>query len=268
MKPAVLIGVTLALGWALAQQNTQQPAHMEGARELFYVAAKGKDALPPMRRPASQTANTPPPATPAAAAVHLGLRYNLILVDPNTKATREADSDSVLADGSCFAIDVVSNRSGYLYVLAKQSSGKWQPLVPSEEMPDESNVIEPAKKVRVPSNYCFEVHEPAGAETLFVVLSRDPSDTFELYEGIKRQANPQAPSGPVRVARPELLRADASDVNKAVAHMTEMFGTRDIVIRKVDKPVTAAEPAHAVYVVNASDKPSSSVVTQIVVKHR
>jgi hypothetical protein len=268
MKPRVLIGVTLALGWALAQQNAQQPAHLEGARELFYVAAKSKDPLPPMRRPSSQIPNTPPPATPAAAAVHLGLRYNLILVDPNTSASREVDPETVLNDGGCFAIDLLSNRSGYLYVLAKQSSGQWQPLIPSPEMPDESNVIEPAKKVRVPSNYCFEVHAPAGSETLFVVLSRDPSDTYELYESIKRQANPPAPSGPVRVARPELLRADAGDVGKAVAHMTQMFGTRDIVIRKVDQPVAAAEPAHAVYVVNASDKPSSSVATQIVVRHK
>lgn len=264
MRTGVVIGLIIVGGCALAQKASEpQPAHMEGARELFYVAAKGKDALPSIRKAvAAQPANTPPPATPAAAAVHLGLRYNLVLVDPNTRASREVDPDSVLPDGSCFALDIVSNRSGYLYVLAKQSSGEWQPLVPSPEMPDEGNILEPEKKLRVPANYCFEVHEPAGAETLFVVLSRDPRDIYALYESIKRQSNP--PAAP----RPEMLRADARDVSNAVERMTETFGTRDIVIRKVDQPVTAQEPAHAVYVVNASDKPTSSVVTKIVVKHR
>jgi hypothetical protein len=259
------------VGWAFAQQKSgePQPAHLEGARELFYVSAKGKDTLPSIKKAAAnQPANTPPPATPAAAAVHLGLRYNLVLVDPTTRATREVDSESVLNDGSCFALDFVSNRSGYLYVLAKQSSGEWQPLVPSQEMPEESNILEPEKKLRVPANYCFEVHPPAGAETLFVVLSRDPRDTFDLYQGIQRQWNAPAPNAPSRTVRPPLLRADANDVTNAVAHMTEMFGTRDIVIRKVDQPVTAQEPAHAVYVVNVSDKPASSVVAQIVVRHR
>ena len=260
MRTGITIGAALAFGWAYAQQSGQKPqAPVEGARELFYVAAKTKDTPPP-RRPAVQRADVPPPPAPEAAAMHLGLRYNVVLVNPDTRATREADPDAVLPNGSCFAIDIVSNRSGYLYVLAKQSSGEWLPLLPSAEMPDENNLIEQGKKVRIPQSYCFEVHPPAGSETLFVVLSRDPRDVFDLYEGIKRQAAPAA-------TRPPLLRADAG-VPATVKKMTEMFGTRDIVIRKIDQPQAAAEPAHAVYVVNASDRPTASVATQIVVKHR
>jgi hypothetical protein len=62
--------------------------------------------------------------------------------------------------------------------------------------------------------------------------------------------------------------ADASLVDSAVARMRQEFGTRDIAIRKVAQPLSPSEPAGSVYVVNASDKPASSVVTEIEVRHR
>ena len=255
------------MGALLAQQPApKSDSHVEGARELFYLSIQRKDTLPAIRKASAPVKPaTPPPA--ATGAAHLGLRYNLVLVNVNSGASEVVDAERVLHTGECFALDFETNRSGYLYVLAKQSSGAWQPLVPSPEMADEGNVIDPGKKVRVPANYCFEVHDPPGTETLFVVLSRDPRDFYDLYEGIKRQANQPAPSAPRRTSNPVQV-ADAGTVNHAVAQLAERFGTRDIAIRKIDRASSAQEPPHSVYVVNTSDKPASSVVTQIEIRHR
>jgi len=198
MKIPAVIGMGfVAVSWTFAQQpaKSQDAQPVEGARELFYLAIKRKDVLPAIRKGTApaKSSNTAPAAGGAqTGAVHLGLRYNLVLVNPTSGSSAEIDPERVLHNGECFALDFEANRSGYLYVLVRQSSGSWQALVPSSETADESNIIDPSKKVRVPAHYCFEVHDPPGTETLFVVLSRDPRDFYELYEGIKKQSSQPA----------------------------------------------------------------------------
>jgi hypothetical protein len=241
--------------------HSADPPKELGAREMFYIHPAGKEALPPIRR--IKTAAI----TPAAATTHLGVRYNLALVNAKTGLSQAVDSDRIFQSGECFAIDIEANRSGYLYVLAKQSSGAWQPLIPSLEMTEEKNVIDPGAKVRVPAKYCFEIQDPPGSETLFVVLSRDPKDIWDLYQGITqpKESAPEAPAAPRPEPRSELA---SSRVNQAVEHLAQQFGTRDIAIRKISEPTSKGEPRGSVYVVNSSDKPTTSVVTQIVVRHR
>jgi hypothetical protein len=101
--------------------------------------------------------------------------------------------------------------------------------------------------MQIPKGYCFTIQDPPGQETLFVVLSRDPRDFYELYQGFK---------------------ADAGKLNAAVEHLDERFATRDIAITKVDAPRDKEEPVGAVYVVNTSDRPTSGIVTKIVVRHQ
>jgi hypothetical protein len=247
-----------------------------GARELFYLAVAPKDKLPQVSTATAHTTKNNAGATtttvayagpPPAPALHLGLRYNLLLVDDNNRGT-SVPADRVFRAGERVAIEVEVNHSGYLYVLAKQSSGQWMPLLPSPEMSDENNIIDPGHKVRVPENYYFEIQDPPGAEHLVMVFSRDPQDFYELYQGIKNQ-NTAPSKAPVRRPNPAgVLMADASNVNDAIHKMQEQFGTRDIAIRRVSQPTSSNEPAGSVYVVNASDKPSSSVVTELDIKHR
>ncbi len=266
--------------WLAAAQQSQpadSPHSSEGARELFYLAVARKDSLPPIPKtslPATNKAPTgtvpsvtpvsPPPAP--APVVHLGIRYNLLLVDSANQGVA-VDSERVFQKGDRLAIEVEANRSGYLYVLARQSSGSWQALLPSPEMSDESNVIDPGRKLRVPAAYYFEIQDPPGSEHLVLVFSRDPQDFYELYQGIKRQNSAPAPA-PAEPGRGGVQLADASLVNSEVARMRQEFGTRDIAIRRVSQPLSPGEPAGSVYVVNASDKPASSVVTEIEVRHR
>jgi hypothetical protein len=271
--------ISLAVALAGVYASAQEAKKSEGTRELYYFGSAAKDTLPPIRKVALNPTKGAPKQTPPrdasdpnTAALHLGLRYNLVLVNETTGRSQTADSDRIFHKGECVAIDFESNRSGYLYVLAKQSSGDWRPLFPSPEMSDQSNIIDPGQKVRAPNGYCFEITDPPGTETLTVVLSRDPRDFFELYQGIKGSSGPITPTPAPSSPKPEsspLQLADARLVNDAVARMAQQFGsTRDLVIRKISQPVGAQEQSGGVYVVNASDKPTSTVVARIEIHHR
>ena len=216
-----------------------------GTRQMYYLATRPKESLPPVT---GGTANPQPVSAKAPPALHLGLRYNLALVDPTNNRSQTIPANRTLHVQDCFAVELQSNRSGYLYVLAKQSSGAWIPLLPSSQMSDEENVLDPGKKVRLPRNHCFEIENPPGAEQLFVVLSRDPRDFLELYEATKRKA--------------EAASKDTK-VNSAVQHLAEKFGTRDLAIRKSEAAGNGNESENAVYVVSSSDTPTSTIVAQI-----
>lgn len=274
----------LAVGGLVAQQQQPQPKS-QGARDLYYFGATQKDELPPIRKvstpargakPATtvtQSAGPQPgrmPATPGAAVEaasmpHLGFRYTVALVNQTSGKAESVDPDRDFHKGECVRIELESNQSGYLYVLSKQSSGTWLPLFPSPEMPGESNVIDPGQKVRAPKDYCFEIGDPPGTETLFVALSRSPRDFFDLYDAIKspqnaEPANTKPASSPVQMA-------DARLVNSAVEKMAKSFGTRDLVIKKVTPAADKQETDYSVYVVNGSDKPSSTVVKKVEIRH-
>jgi hypothetical protein len=246
------LGLLLLAGAAaLFAQQTQSA---EGTRQLYYLGTSSKDALPPV------SAAAEPPSPRRTEAVHLGLRYNLVLVDAAGR-TRPVSADRILHTGDCFAIDLRSNRSGYIYVFAKQSSGSWLPLLPSAEMPEEDNILDPGRTLQIPKSHCFEIQNPPGEETLFVVLSRNPRDFYELYERFKSRSAGE--SGPQH-----LQLAQSSKLNAAVEHLDARFGTRDIAITKIDTPGAGPDPAGSVYVVNKSDRPASSLVTKIVIRHR
>ncbi len=241
-------------GFAGAQDHST-----EGTRQLYYLATPPTDTLPPISRGATPTA-----AAPKAAALHLGLLYNVVLVNGNNKA-EQIPSNRVLKAGDCFAIDLQANRSSYLYVLVRQSSGSWMPILPSAETPDQRNELDLHKRIRVPTGgECFTIHNPSGSETFFVVLSRDPKDFYELYAGIKsKESKPKANEAPSET------QTASAKVNTAVEHLDEKFGSsRDISVTRVEGPTRNDEPEGAVYVVNKSDKPAASLVTKIEIKHK
>jgi hypothetical protein len=275
----------LAVGGGLVAQEPQSQPKTEGTRDLYYFGATQKDTLPPIRKVSTaaraKSTATPTlsagtetdraPATPgvsedAAGVQHLGFRYTVQLVNQTTGKAEAVDPDRDFRKGECVRLEVESNHSGYLYVLSKQSSGGWLPLFPSSEMPDESNVADPGQKVRAPKDYCFEIADPPGTETLFVVLSRSPRDFFELYDAIKNPPS-AAPANSPRSNSNPVQMADMR-VNSAVEKMAKTFGTRDLVIRKVTPVADRQDSDYSVYVVNGSDRPSSTVVKKVEIRHR
>lgn len=242
MPSHALRGLAMLLGaTALLAAQTQQP---DNTRQLYYLAPPEKDA--PAKNATSSLGST----------LNLGMRYNVVLIG-HDKQARQVPADHVFKNGDCFAIDLEANRSGYLYVLGLQSSGSWTPLT---DMPGQRDAIPQAKRTRIPNHACFSVENPPGTETLFVVLSRDPRDFYELYESVKASE-----------AHSDTQLASAAPkpkVAEAIKHLDDKFGgTRDITISKVDEPERDDEPAGAVYVVNTSKKPSTTLVTKIQVRH-
>ena len=278
-----LLALVTALGATACM--AQQPPPAEGARELFFAGAAPKDELPPVRQSAAKAAPAGAPRTTsgsaadraaAPGALHLGLRYKLLLVGARGDPGQPVDPDRNFRKGDCVAIELEANRSGYLYVLSKQSSGDWVPLFPTPELSDQTNRIDPGQIVRTPKHACFEIDDPPGTETLFVVLSRDPRDIYELSDSIKSPgARPQPSSGQTQVAA-------AGRINSAVDRIAEEYGTRDLPFKQVAKPAAqpaplrkaAAKPADkpepesAVYVVNGSSKPAATLVTKVEILHR
>jgi hypothetical protein len=230
-----------------AQQEKDDKA--EGTRQLYYLATPEKDTPPPpLPKPA---ANTPAQMSSNSlpGALHLGLRYNVVLIGKEGKAS-PVTLEHVFREGDCFAVDLQANRTAYLYVLAKQSSGAWTPF---PDMPGQQQALPQRNKVRIPEGSCFAVHNPPGTETLFIVLSREPRDFYELYSGIKGSET----------------QAASAKVNAAVEHLDEKFGgTRDITIARVSEPTREDEPRGAVYVVNTSKNPTTTLVTKIQIHHK
>ena len=258
-----LLGLVTILG-AMACLAEEPPPPVEGARDLFFAGVKPKDALPPVRKAAAKTT---PPGAVVPGAMHLGLRYTLLLVGGRGDRGQPVAPERNFRKGDCVALELETNRSGYLYVLSKQSSGDWVPLFPTPELSDQSNRIDPGEIVRTPKQSCFEIDDPPGVETLFVVLSRDPRDVYELSDGI------QGPRDRPQPAATEV--ASAGRINSAVDRMSEAYGTRDLPFRQVAKAAPAKAPAlakneteHTVYVVNGSNAPAATLVTKVEILHR
>ncbi len=263
-----------------------QPAEGLSARALFYREQPDKDKLPPVasvKPPAAprvkQTAKQQPPATrpPASSGVpiipvaqNLGLRYNVLLIDPASGAATPADPDRTFRRGECVALEFESNRSGYLYVLEQGSSGKWQPLLPSAQMPEESNIVRARTRTRVPSSHCFEIEDPPGTERIFVVLSRNPAEMYELNDSIRSGGGSETAAPSAAPASGTTLLAMAR-LDRAVGQFTSDLQSRDLRIKKIAQPEASGEPPNSVYVVKASTGGgggSDRVTTEIRIVHK
>ncbi len=242
------------------------------ARELFYHEQQDNDKLPPVRAAKSRSAPAPasqkaaPSGVPIVPVVqHLGLRYNIVLTDPNTGNTTPADPDGNFHRGDCLQIEFFPNRSGYLYVIHQGSSKVWEPLLPGPSMPDESNIVKSYTSVMVPRDHCLEIADPPGEERLFIVLSRNPADIYDLHEAIKNGQERQAqPAAAPPAASSGVLTAD-NRLDDAMGRVAQLE-SRDIKIKKIARPAKD-EPPQSVYVTNVSDTGSDNLILRIRVKH-
>jgi len=172
---------------------------------------------------------------------HLGLRYNLLQVNPTSREAKPVDPDANFASGDCFALEFVPNQAGSLYIFNRASSGDLRLLLPSPEMPDEASRVQSERTIRVPQEYCFSLSGPPGVETLIVAVTERPEDLKDLRAG-------------------------------ATASITQweqqQIAGRDIVIEKLDAPQSANERAHAVYaVLTTAAATPSRLVMEVKIRH-
>jgi hypothetical protein len=207
----------------------------------------------------SAETETVPEAPPVnAPAPNLGVRYNVLVVDSASNSAKEVDPSGEFRRDDCLAVQVQSNYDGYLYVLDRGSSGKWDVLLPSMELPDESNFVKARTDVRAPAQACFSLDNPPGVEHLYLVLARGPQDVSALNAAIKGSRDPQQSGATESKGQPNL--------ETQVARLEQGLQSRDLRITKVKRP-QAGEPANAVYVVDTSASGSDRIVTEIQIKH-
>ncbi|MCW5965129.1 MAG: DUF4384 domain-containing protein [Bryobacterales bacterium] len=223
----------------------------------------------------------------------LGLRYTIIKrVGGNAE---EVPVDTVFRSGDRIQVAVEANEAGYLYIIARGSSGAWKPLFPSAEAEGGKNYIPAGKVTTIPAGYVFTFDDQAGEEKLFVVFSRKPEPSLEslIYDlgtGKGNTAPASAPK-PSKVTDPEpadegapkvLLASNRVDIRDDVVGNMRRVYARDLIVEKVQtgpgassysapRPLNASyEPSmqNAAYVVNPSSSADARVVADVSLVHK
>lgn len=250
--------------------------YQDNAPEVVFKASTVAQK-PTESKPASKPAVTPKPANPvqvskaqqiekiqqalreaATAALNsngpslkpasnLGVRYNVLKVNQATNVRTEVPPDTVFHEKDCVAVRIQPNRGGFLYVFVEESSGRFRPLIPSEEAAEDSNVVRAYNLMDVPQNYCFEMDDKPGTERLVFVVTDKPEDILKLKESIK--------GGNTVVADNDM---------KAI---TGGLQGRDLKITRVGNKPAAGEAPYSTYLVSAAATTSDRLVLEIKLKH-
>lgn len=200
-------------------------------------------------------------------ALHLGLRYNILKTDPATRVTQNVDSESNFKAGDCLQIQFRPNRDSYLYVFNSGSSGAWQPLLPSAQMPEEANHIRNGVVATVPEQFCLQLKDPKGVDTVLVVLTERQEDVYQLNQRIRKSVQDGGQRQP-----PASLGGNGETlaVLQPIADPRKEGGAlvgRDIEIQKIGTPEAGDEPPNSVYAVNTSADPNEHVVIEVKIRH-
>lgn len=308
-------GVTLAVGQSPAPERLT-------ARELFFVpaakqqTASAKPARTHRAKPGAPALTIPvevaksiekksvaPPAAMARTRTEgqlvqagylptdlnpLGMRYTLI--KRVGSSAQEVPVDTAFRSGDRIQVAVETNESGYLYIIARGSSGAWRPLFPSAEVGGGSNRIEANTVTTVPSGYVFTFDEQAGEEKLFLVFSRKPEPSLEnLIYDLGTKPSPNAPKASPVKTEPEfgsgpkvLLAVNEMNIRDDVVGSLRRAYARDLVVEKVAddsgssgygavRPLNASytpDMKIATYVVNPSNAKDARVVADLALVHR
>ena len=281
-----LISVVLLSTGSYAAAQTLTP------RQLFYKEdAEAKPAAVPKATPKTtpkSTAHTTPPATsevPAPArpaplvsnAAYapqkpLGLRYALVKVTDGVES--EVNPGATFHSGDMVRVKVEGNRNGYLYVIARGSSGNWKPLFPAPDINGGDNHVAAHANYSLPSStQAFTFDEQPGEEKLFVIYSAEPVRDMEGMIPSLSQHGGEKPDAATK-ALPMVVASLAPITDNFVSEMRQTY-SRDLVVQTVTPkapdapaPTPQAPPAkaeNAVYVVN---KTGGRLVADLRLEHR
>ncbi|MBS1826960.1 MAG: DUF4384 domain-containing protein [Acidobacteria bacterium] len=286
------------------------------ARELFFVPAPvtaAKKAGPPVTKksPDVVAKNTTKKQTPVvpqeiytdnevklvtasySGPRPLGIRYSLL--KRVTDGWAEVHADSTFQSGDAIRVQVEANEDGYLYIVARGSSGSWDVLFPNKDVRAGTNFIESGDAQILPSpKGLWRFDNKRGQERLFLVMARKPVGDldkliYDLNQAGKPAAAPAAPA-PAQpkpaapVSQPKPTTPEPKDAPKRtmlagnikpiddqlVGRLRSQMVSRDLVFEKVDdspSPAAADKKESAVYVVEKSGKPDARLVVDITLKH-
>jgi hypothetical protein len=235
-------------------------------------AAPPKKAATPPKAPAEPSQpvaiTTPEPprvinASYTAEPKPLGLRYALVQVVNGVE--QEVSPTATFRSGDQVRVKVEGNRDGYLYVIARGSSGVWKPLFPAADINGGDNRITARRAQRLPSNtQAFTFDDQAGQEQLFVIYAAEPvKDVDALIPSLT------APAQEKKELKPgTMVMATAAPLNDAFVSRFRNTYSRDLIVQTVtssNQPAEATVPESAVYVVSKS---GGRVVADIKLEHK
>jgi len=233
----------------------------------------------PQPEPVAPTA--PPPAAapgggqfvPASLkeAAPIGIRCSVLRrIGPSDLI--EVDPDQVFRAGDRIKLRVEANEDGYLYVIARGSSGVWKPLFPSPQVAGGNNFIEAGRTYDIPPGHVFTFDEQPGEEKLFVVFSRTPVTDLEalIYDLGKKSGEPSAAPEPAKPAGggKVLLAQNMVAIRDDVVSQLRNAYARDLIIEKVSEAEPGPEKEAAIYAVSTATSTDSRVVLDLTLLHR
>jgi hypothetical protein len=245
--------------WLVGAAGFSQPEEKLNARDLFLSGSKTDYPI---------ASKSPSP---------LGLRYS-ILKQISGGESMEVDPDSLFQSGDKIRLNVEVNNKGYLYIVARGTSGRWKLLFPGKEILAGDYVVDKGNKYEVPlGSFWIIFDSQPGVEKLFMILSRQPEPNLEKLIRSIRQGNAlgvaqtqdtpsvqesseKSQDGSVQVAS----SLDDATVNKVRGQVT----SRDLVLEKVNEENSGAKKENAVYVVNPSGSGDSRVVVDVSLNHQ
>jgi hypothetical protein len=288
----VMAGLAAGAGALVAQELTARQLFYKGDAEPAKPAAKApakksapkkteakaapKVAAPAPTAPSTEVATPPSRPVQATSAAYvtsdrpLGLRYAVVQVKDGAES--EVSPEATFHSGDFVRVKVEGNREGYLYVVARGSSGNWKPLFPAPDINGGDNKIAGHRGYRLPSDtQAFSFDEQAGEERLFVIFSAEPvKDIDELIPSLAQPA-----AAPKKELAPPgaMIMASARPMNDEFVSRLRNTYSRDLIGQTVAPgPAPAAAPAgpatlpeNAVYVVNKS---GGRVVADIRLEHK
>ena len=204
----------------------------------------------------------------SAQPLPMGLRYSLL--KKSAEGVVEVRTDSEFRAGDSIRLSVMGNQKGYLYVIARGTSGIWSPLFPHPESTQQGNEIVPGRVYQVPGGpgEYFTFDEQAGEEKVFIMLSNRPvGDIEELIQSLTGKG-PALPDRPSQAVKPSTVQASSAYDDGWVEKLRAQVQSRDLVFTRVEKEAAQAGE-QAVYVVNTASAVSGGrVVVDLSLRHR
>lgn len=247
------------------------------AREIFY-GAKPAPSAPAKVPVAVAKAKTPAPARKAAQQLDqvaqrtpvqndtlpvrlaadtvssgsgLAMRWTITQLMPNGDK-KEVPTTTAFKSGDKINVRVEVNDFGYLYILARGSSGKWSPLFPSPKVAGGDNRVGPGVPYTLPSGYVFTFDDQPGEERIFIVFSRKPEPDFDslLYK-VAPERDPEPTPGVTKPA-PGIIMASNTMIGDPFVDRVRVMYARDLIVEKVEGEVKNSKVGprfeHAAYV--------------------
>ena len=230
------------------------------SQEVSTVSSVSQPEKPASSVPVQNVAfDTMPAGTPymMMSSKPLGLRYNLVRIVDGSPV--EVSPDRTFHSGDRVSVRIESNRDGFLYVVARGSSGNWKVLFPSAEIADGDNRIHGRRLYQLPSGkQAFKFDDQAGQEQLFIVYSAQPvNDLDQLIYSLSKQGKPE-------VSEPRTM-AKNIELNDDLVSRFRNVHSRDLLIdRAPDSDKDDSKPDNSVYVANQT---GGQLVADIRLKH-